>query len=146
MPAWSLWSFGKAAAVRIKRTTCDALFSNYVRARDKWTCQMCDRRFPKGAQNLHCAHIYSRRHWAGRHWTGSKEIPSNAIALCFFCHQSSGENPISFARWCDERFGAEAMDRLYAFVHQTSKKTKYEEDLRIMGLKEMLARLEAVNG
>jgi len=130
--------------MKIRRSKADDLFSRYIRTRDNWTCRRCEKRFEKGAQGLHAAHLYSRRHWSTRHWTGSPDVPSNALALCFHCHQYTGENPVVFAKWLDDLFGEEAMDRLYHMSHTVQKKTEYEERLRVVALGEMLARLEAV--
>lgn len=121
--------------MKIHRSQADALFSLFIRRRDKWTCRRCLKPFPEGAQNLHSAHIFSRRHWSTRH------DPTNALSLCFTCHQYCGENPIEFARWCDKKFGAEAMDRLFALSHRVVKKSNSDEKLRVMALKQMLDRL-----
>jgi HNH endonuclease len=112
--------------MRIKRTRADDLFSRYIRARDG-CCLNCG-----ATGRLECAHIFSRRHWATRH------DPRNAIALCFACHTYFGGNPLVFAKWCEARFSAESMDELRLRAHQVAKKSKHEEGLRVVGLKEML--------
>lgn len=116
--------------MKIRRSQADALFSQYIRRRDG-RCRVCPE-----TDNLECAHIYSRRHWATRH------DPDNAIALCFRHHRQFTEDPLLFSRWCDEEFGREAMDKLYIRAHATAKKSKYDEGLRVTALKEMLSRLE----
>lgn len=121
--------------MRITRSKADALFSRYVRLRDNWTCQRCGKRDEGGQE---CAHIYSRRHWATRH------DPNNAVTLCTACHFYFGGNPLVFAKWCDEKFGEEEMDRLFKRSHSVGKKSKHDESLRVMALKEMVARLEAL--
>lgn len=114
--------------MKIKRSTADALFSQFIRNRDK-CCRVCGK-----TENLECAHIYSRRHWATRH------SPDNAIALCFVHHRKFTEDPLEFARWCDGTFGRDAMDKLSLRAHATAKKSRYDEGIRVMGLKEMVAR------
>lgn len=114
--------------MRIRRTKADALFSQFIRNRDK-CCQRCMK-----TDGLQCAHIFSRRHWATRH------DPANAIALCFTCHEYFTGNPLEFARWCDQEFGREAMDKLFLRAHAIGKKSKHDEGLRVMALREMVAR------
>lgn len=116
--------------MKIKRTKADDLFSRYIRARDKH-CQRCG-----ATGRLECAHIFSRRHWATRH------CESNAIALCFFCHAYFTGNPLEFADWCIEKFGRKAMDALSARAHSIAKKSKADEQMRVVALREMVARLE----
>lgn len=115
--------------MKIRRSKADALFSAYIRKRDGH-CRVCG-----ATTNLEAAHIYSRRHWSTRH------CPSNAIALCFTHHRYFTENPLEFSRWCDGEFGREAMDKLFIRAHTTAKKSKYDEGLRVVALREMLARL-----
>lgn len=119
--------------MKIRRTKADALFSQYIRTRDK-----CCRVRGCGKAETECAHIYSRRHWNTRH------CPDNAIALCFSHHQYFTANPLEFARWCDQEFGREAMDKLFLRAHAVGKKSKHDEGLRVMALKEMIARQEAI--
>jgi len=62
--------------------------------------------------------------------------------LCFTHHRYFTENPLEFAQWCEGEFGREAMDKLYIRAHATAKKSRHDEGLRVMALKEMLSRLE----
>lgn len=117
--------------MKIRRTKADALFSEYVRKRDKF-CQRCHR----SSDSLQCAHIFSRRHWATRH------DPQNAIALCFSCHQFCTENPIDFTHWIIRRIGREQLDRLSTRAHVVTKKSKVDEKLRVIELSALLKTLE----
>ena len=73
----------------------DRWFSLYIRARDKWTCQRCKKKFKpyeEGGDNLHlkglhCAHCFGR----GSHQTRWDE--DNATTLCYGCHQYIDSNP-----------------------------------------------------
>jgi 5-methylcytosine-specific restriction endonuclease McrA len=66
----------------MKRDKYDATFSDYIRARDRWTCQRCKRYFPEGQRNgVHCSHFIGRRK------QGTRFEPDNADALCHGCHQ-----------------------------------------------------------
>lgn len=59
----------------------DTAFSNYIRARDKWTCQRCSTVYAPPTSALHCSHFYSRGKWSTRY------DPDNCIALCYGCHR-----------------------------------------------------------
>ena len=64
----------------LKISKLDALFSKYIRTRDKWTCQRCSKKFTPPTQALHCSHYFGR---------GKKSVrfdPGNADALCYGCH------------------------------------------------------------
>lgn len=92
--------------MNIRRSKLDILFSNLVRRRANWACQVCGRYFPEGQrQGLHCSHHFSRRKKSIRF------SPINASAACFSCHQTLGENPVLFHDWIkghlgDEKFAA----------------------------------------
>lgn len=89
--------------MRIRRTALDALFSRYVRDRDRWTCTHCGRACPPGGVRLDCSHFYSRRH------LGTRWDPLNADSHCFRCHQYLGGNPAEFAAWKRVRVGEHSM-------------------------------------
>lgn len=114
--------------MKIRRTRADILFSQYIRNRDK-CCQRCGK-----TDGLQCAHIFSRRHWNTRH------DPENAIALCFTCHEYFTGNPLVFATWCRTKFGERSMAKLDLKAHAIAKKSAHDEGLRVMALKEMVAR------
>jgi 5-methylcytosine-specific restriction endonuclease McrA len=57
-----------------QKKAADALWSKYIRLRDRDTCQRCRR---PGNQPHH---IFSRRHLGTRH------DPENGVLLCFYCH------------------------------------------------------------
>lgn len=75
---------------KIKRTTTDKNFSQYVRERDDWTCQKCDKKFTQGkdSRKLHCAHI-----WFGRANITTRWEPLNCISLCVGCHIKNDQSP-----------------------------------------------------
>ena len=80
------WSRGE----KIKRTTTDIIFSKYVRERDNWTCQKCDKKFTEGvdSRKLHCCHI-----WFGRANITTRWEPLNCISLCIGCHIKNDQSP-----------------------------------------------------
>jgi len=65
----------------VKRDSADALFSDWIRERDKWTCQRCWMTYVPPTNALHCAHMFSR----GKRRT--RFDPDNACALCYGCHR-----------------------------------------------------------
>lgn len=102
----------------IKIDKYDAMFSLYVRARDKFTCQRCKSRYrpPKSLERLnkglydlcnnpafgdpmglHCSHFWGRVNKSVRY------EPLNCDACCFACHQHLGGNPQEFCEWKRER-------------------------------------------
>lgn len=123
----------------LKRDSLDALFSNYVRTRDNWTCQRCKKYYPEGErQGLHCAHIFSRRH------KGIRWHPENAIALCYGCHSYFTGYPFYFLTWVAERMGRERFDSLKYMSSRTTKLTKGDLEIIKKDLKAKLADLKKV--
>ena len=84
----------------IKRDKRDIVFSNLIRERADWTCEVCGKVFPPGRRgSLHCSHHYSRRH------TRTRWMPDNASAMCVGCHRIMGETPIEFSAWIENHLG-----------------------------------------
>ena len=88
----------------IKRNKWDAVFSDYIRYRDNWTCQRCKKQYIVKSQGLHCSHFYGRSSWATR------IEPCNAMALCFGCHQHVGSFPREHIALWESRFTKEEKD------------------------------------
>ena len=72
----------------------DKAFADYVKARDKRTCQWCG----NSPQRPQCAHIYPRRHVRTR-WEDY-----NAITLCAYCHRQWHSDPLAASEWFKLRF------------------------------------------
>jgi 5-methylcytosine-specific restriction endonuclease McrA len=95
----------------IKRTAEDIRFSKAVRERDNYTCMRCGKQHERNSMGLHCAHNHTRRIKATRH------VMTNALALCYGCHQhidSHAEDKETLFRL---RFGNEEYDRVAALAH-----------------------------
>ena len=106
----------------MKRDPADIAFSQFIRERDNFTCQKCNKVYPEGRrQGLHCSHFYSRRHQSTRYFS------PNACAHCFSCHQYLGGNPIEFAEWIESYLGTEAAQALRERKNQICKRTKKEK-------------------
>lgn len=91
----------------IKRTATDALWSTYVRMRDKWTCQRCKKQYdPDHAGGLHCSHYFGRSNYAVRF------DEDNTQALCHGCHSYLTKNPHDHREHMMERLGSDKYDQL----------------------------------
>ena len=106
----------------IKRTPLDAVFSDLVRERADWTCEVCGKEFPdrKGA-GLHCSHFFGRRS-ASTRWHGR-----NATAMCFHCHQRLGSNPHEFRSFMFKYLGEPNYDELVRRHNTIYKYSKFEK-------------------
>lgn len=82
---------------RIKLRKTDVLFSQYIRERDKWTCQKCFKKPER--QGLHCSHFWGRAN------ENTRFSPENCVALCFACHQHFTANPALHTEWFKKRLG-----------------------------------------
>jgi hypothetical protein len=68
----------------LKRTPADAAFSDCVRERAGWRCEICGTQYHRKSRGLHCSHFISRGNW------GVRFDPLNAEALCYAHHMSHG--------------------------------------------------------
>ncbi len=105
----------------IKRTPLDAVFSDLVRERSDWTCEVCGKHFPdrKGA-GLHASHYWGRRGRSTR-WYGM-----NVFAHCFGCHQKLGSKPHEFKSWVFKTLGEPNYDALTLRANKPMKIPKSE--------------------
>ena len=92
--------------MKIKRRKADILFSQYIRTRDRWTCQKCHKRYKPKSQGLHCAHMFSRRKESTRF------DPDNCCSLCFGCHQYIDSHPFEKIEFFEKRLGKERLAKL----------------------------------
>ena len=116
----------------IKRTKWDAVFSDLVRYRDKWTCQKCGRKYAEKSRGLHCSHFYGRRAYSTRF------EPRNAMSLCFSCHLYVGSNPVKHIELWESRFSKEDQDFVHCLHNQLIKKNEIETEEHYKQLKERL--------
>lgn len=99
----------------IKRTTADALFSEYVREKAGWCCQRCGAYMGNSRQRLHCSHFHSRANPRVRF------DEDNVMAACFGCHDFLGKNPHEHNELFRRRLGETAFDLL--LVRANSRRT-----------------------
>lgn len=85
--------------MKIKITKLDALFSQYIRRRDNFTCQRCKKQYTPPTSALHCSHFWGRSNKKVR-WD-----EENADAHCYGCHQYLGSRPVEFTEWKKKQLG-----------------------------------------
>ena len=101
--------------MNIRISALDALFSRYIRTRDRWTCQKCFKRYPPPTNALHCAHIFTRSKQSTRF------SPLNAVALCYGCHSYLDRNPLAKYAWYVARYGQVQFDHLQRLSNTPQK-------------------------
>ena len=117
----------------IKRNRFDIVFSDYIRYRDKWTCQRCNKKYPVKTRGLQCSHFYGRRSYATRF------EPANAMALCYRCHIHVAEYPMEHVDLWESKFSKEETDRINYLHYQTNvKKNQIETEETYQKLRRML--------
>ena len=121
----------------VKSKPADTAFSKCVREAANWCCERCNTQYEKGAQGLHCSHIYSRRHRTIR-WSSL-----NVQALCFACHQWFGGNPADSGLWVREWLGEGATELLQEKRDSKVKVSKLEEKDIAKHYREQFKILEA---
>lgn len=116
----------------IKRTAADNWFSLYVRARDRWTCQRCFKKFPeyieggdnRALQGLDNAHCFGR----GKSMTRFE--PDNCLALCMGCHLVVDADPEEKRELFIKKIGEEKYNELRVLSKQPFRgKKKAEKDI-----------------
>ncbi len=117
----------------IKIDKADNVFSEYIRTRDKWTCQRCFKRYEPPTQALHCSHFQGR----GKESTRFDE--ENADAMCYGCHRYFTANPAEHYMWQVKRKGQKTVDMIVLRSNQYQKK---DRQMAFMYWKERLKQLK----
>jgi hypothetical protein len=112
--------------LKIKRDKKDKVFSDLVRGRADFRCELCETYYPEDdRRGLECAHIVGRAKARGLRWH-----PINAISLCTGHHMNFTGNPLEFSDWVEARYGRETTDKLRIMAQETYKFSKPElEDI-----------------
>ena len=95
----------------MKRDALDALFSTYIRTRDRWRCQRCGTFYAPPTQALHCAHFFSRGRYSVRF------DPDNAAALCYDDHRFLDQRPLEKEKFARHFLGDDCYERLLFRAH-----------------------------
>lgn len=103
---------------KVKIDAADRAFSQYIRTRDKWTCQRCNTYYKPPTMALHCSHFQ------GRGKEATRFDPSNADALCYGCHQYFTSHPAEHYNWQVERKGQAVIDELVMRSNTYKKKDR----------------------
>ena len=106
----------------IRRSKADALFSQYIRERDGWVCQRCQRQHEKNKNTLDNSHYW------GRGWKSTRFDPENCDSLCKIpCHQLwGGEDREFYKAFKIKQLGKEGFDNLEIRA-KTPKKVNEKE-------------------
>lgn len=125
----------------IKRTASDALWSNYVRSRDNWTCQRCGRKYsPNNAGGLHCSHYFGRSNYAVRFCL------LNTESLCHGCHSYFTKNPHDHRQHKFEKLGSKLYEELLIKKNTPLKSGEKKYYLSKEFRDEIKKKLEELNG
>ena len=116
-------------SLAIRIDSLDALFSSYIKARDK-VCQRCG-----GTKGLQNAHYHGRRKQSVRF------DPDNCCLLCFGCHNYFHGNPYEFTEWTKRRLGEDKFDMLNARARQIGK---IDKEANKLWLQSEIKKLEAL--
>jgi hypothetical protein len=99
----------------LRRDSLDAIFSTLVRERAGWQSELS-----RSGGSLQCCHIYSRKFLSTR-WH-----PLNAVCLTASEHAIFTDRPISFANFCNAKFGPDKMHQLAILANTPRKFTPRE--------------------
>jgi rubredoxin len=85
----------KSPSISKLKKKADAVFSNFIRARDNWTCVLCGRK-----EIVQCGHLIKR----GKAATRYDEI--NCHCLCSICNFKDQYETWHYATWFIKEYGA----------------------------------------
>ena len=123
-------------AFNIKIRTADKLFSQYIRERDKWTCQRCGKVHEKNSRNFGVSHYWGRKRESTRF------EPDNCVSLCNIpCHQSwgHGDEKDAYREYMIRRLGQARFDSL---MIQANTYKKRDDKMAIIYIKLLMESLK----
>lgn len=107
---------------KVKIDVADQAFSEWIRTRDKWTCQRCGRKanplVSTDRMGIHCSHFQ------GRGKEATRFDPLNADALCYGCHQYFTSHPAEHYAWQVQRKGQATIDAIVLKSNSYLKKDR----------------------
>lgn len=121
---------------KIKLRQSDKLFSQWIRTRDKWTCQKCGAYHEPPTRALHCSHFQ------GRGKEATRFEPLNATSLCYGCHQYFTSHPAEHYQWQVSRLGQDMVDKI-VLLSNTYKKR--DDKLEVMYWKQELEKQSKID-
>lgn len=102
----------------LKITPADSAFSDCIRARAKWRCEICGTQYHPPTAGLQCSHFFGRDYWAVRF------DPDNALAACAHCHFRLGSDPDYHRAIFEKRLG-DRYDSLRARAYDSDLAKEY---------------------
>ena len=125
----------------IKRDKYDAAFSDLIRARADFECEVCGKICPDGqatgkSRRMDNSHYYGRRH------QNTRFCGTNCACLCRGCHKHFTENPGDYADWMLNKLGSEEVDALRKKHNQIKKRSKAEKEEMLTYMKAQLAYIK----
>ena len=110
----------------------DAVFSRYIRERDKWTCVVCGSK-----KRPQCGHLIKR----GKHYARFDEF--NCNCQCSSCNWLHNEYPEAYTLWFLREYGVEKYAEITKLAYETPKKHKFsrkflEDIIEVYGSTSML--------
>ena len=100
---------------KIKLRRDDILFSQYLRKKRNYICEVCKRFFPQG-HGLQVSHFWSRKHECTRF----SEV--NCDIACIGDHMKFEQDPALYADWKLKKLGQKEYNKLKLAVHLSCKK------------------------
>lgn len=102
-------------------TPADSAFSDRIRDRAKWTCEVCGTAYTPPTSGLQCAHYFSRGFWSTRF------DPDNCIAACTSCHYKLHDDPDYHYQFMLNRLGPERYQALRERAHDIDLAKRYKQ-------------------
>lgn len=103
----------KANSIPHLKELADQVFSQWIRERDRWTCQTCWRKLDKN--NAQCSHFISRTNMATRY------EPKNCICQCAKENMFQEGNKPAFSLYLVDKYGVEIIRELVRQGNQVVK-------------------------
>ena len=104
----------KVKRTGIKISALDKLFSTFIRQRDNWTCQRCNKKFIPPTKGLHNSHYF------GRTMKSVRYDEDNCDALCYGCHRYwEKEDREGYRNFKIKQLGQRKYDLLDFVAHKT---------------------------
>jgi len=102
-------------------TPADSAFSDRIRDRANWTCEICHKQYYPPTNGLQCSHFWGRDYWSVRF------DPDNALAACAHCHFMLGDSPDYHTSVFRERLGEERYNALRDRAYDPALAKKYRQ-------------------
>ena len=113
----------KVKSISKLKKELDAVFSKFIRKRDKGQCYTCPRR--DDPKNMQCGHFVPRQYLAVRF------DERNCHCQCYACNMLYNGQPSLYAIKLQREFGEEIIEKLEHLRHEITKLTPswYEEKI-----------------